>query len=114
MALIYNLNWPTVSDIIRSETATSMYKPLSGLVPKHLSNLFLTNSTQNVRELRNTETDISLPLRQTKNGQRTYPSVDLSVGINSNFDRKQAPSLATFKKRFKIDTYALFLITIIM
>ena len=51
MELIHNLNWPTVSDIIRSETATTMYKSLNGLVPEYLSNLFVKNSTRNVREL---------------------------------------------------------------
>ena len=29
--LINNLKWPTISDIIRSETATIMYKSLNGL-----------------------------------------------------------------------------------
>ena len=69
MELIHNLNWPAVIDIIRSETATTMYKSLNGLVPEYLSDLFVKNSTRNVRELRNTETDLLLPLRKTKNGQ---------------------------------------------
>ena len=30
--LIQSLNWPTVSDIIRSETVTTVYKALNGLV----------------------------------------------------------------------------------
>ena len=63
MELIHNVNWPTVSDIIRSETATTMYKSLNGLVPEYLSNLFVKNSTRNDRELRITETDLSLQLR---------------------------------------------------
>ena len=37
--LIQSLNWPTVSDIIRGETATAVYKSLNGLVPEYLSNL---------------------------------------------------------------------------
>ena len=36
MALIHNLNWPTISEIIRSETATNMYKSLNGLVPEYI------------------------------------------------------------------------------
>ena len=50
MALIHNLNWPTISEIFRSETATNMYKSLNGLVPEYLSNLFVKNSTRNVRD----------------------------------------------------------------
>ena len=55
MEVIHNLNWPTVSDIIRSETATTMYKSLNGLVPEYLSNLFVKNATRNLRDLRNTD-----------------------------------------------------------
>ena len=33
--LIQSLDWPTVSDIIRSETATTVYKSLNGLVPEY-------------------------------------------------------------------------------
>ena len=40
IGLIQRLNWPTVSDIIRSETATTMYKSLNGLVPEYLSSSF--------------------------------------------------------------------------
>ena len=70
IGLIQSLNWPTVSDIIRGETATTVYKSLNGLVSEYLSSLFEKRSTRNFRELRNTETDLSIPLRETNNGQR--------------------------------------------
>lgn len=101
MALIHNLNWPTVSDIVRSETATTMYKSLNGLVPEYLSDLFVKNSTRNVRKLRNTETDLSLPLRKTNNGQKAISFRGPKLWNHLELDVKQAPSLATFKKRFK-------------
>ena len=68
--LIHNLKWPTINDIIRSETATIMYKSLNGLAPEYLSKRFINNSTRSVRQLRNTDTDLLLPLRKTSNGQR--------------------------------------------
>ena len=40
IALIQSLNWPTVSDIIKSETATTVFKSLNGLVPEWPSSLF--------------------------------------------------------------------------
>ena len=101
MALIHNLNWPTVSDIVRSETATTMYKSLNGLVPEYLSDLFVKNSTRNVRKLRNTETDLSLPLRKTNNGQKAISFRGPKLWNHLELDVKQAPSLATFKKRSK-------------
>ena len=58
MPLIRSLGLSTIDDIIRSETATTMYKSLNGIVPEYLSNLFEKNSNRNVRELRNTDTDL--------------------------------------------------------
>ena len=101
MELIHNLTWPAVSDIIRSETATTMYTSLNGLVPEYLSNLFVKNSDRNVRELRNTETDLSLPLRKTKNWQNAISFRGPKLWNQLKPHLKQAPSLATFKKRLK-------------
>ena len=101
IGLIKSLNWPTVSDIIRGETATTVYKSLNGLVPKYLSSLFEKKSTRNVRELRNTETDLSIPLRKTNNGHRAISFRGPKLGNSLELDVKQAPSLATFKRRIK-------------
>ena len=99
--LIHNLKWPTISDIIRSETATIMYKSLNGLAPEYLSNRFVKNSTRNIRQLRNTETDLMLPLRKTSNGQRGISFRGSKLWNQLDYDIKQAPSLATFKRRLK-------------
>ena len=101
IGLIQSLKWPTVSDIIRGETATTVYKSLNGLVPEYLSSLFKKRSTRNVRELRNTETDLSIPLRKTNNGQRAISFRGLKLWNSLELDVKQAPSLATFKRRIK-------------
>ena len=37
IGLIQSLSWPTVSDIIKSETATTVFKSLNGVVPEYLS-----------------------------------------------------------------------------
>ena len=52
-ALIDKLNWPTISEIIKRETATMVYKSLNGLVPMYLSNIFSRNSTRDTIYLRN-------------------------------------------------------------
>ena len=101
MPIIRSLNWPTVDDIIRSEIATTMYKSLNGLVPEYLSNLFRKNSTRYVRKLRNTDTDLSLPLRKTNNGQRDISFRGPKLRNQLERDAKQAPFLATFKRRIK-------------
>ena len=101
IGLIQSLKWPTVCDIIRGETATTVYKSLNGLVPEYLSSFFEKRSTRNVRELRNTETDLSIPLRKTNNGQRAISFRGPKLWNSLELDVKQAPSLATFKGRIK-------------
>ena len=101
MPIIRSLNWPTVDDIIRSEIATTMYKSVNGLVPEYLSILFRKKSTQNVRKLRNTDSDLSLQLRKTNNGQRAISFRGPELWNQLELDAKQAPSLATFKRRIK-------------
>ena len=114
MTLIHSFNWPTLSDIIRRETATIIYKSISGLVPEYLSNFqtLSKNSSQNVRERRNTETDLSLPLRKTKNGQRAISFRRPKLWNHLELDLKQAPSLATFNKTIeKLKTGFFFIIS---
>ena len=96
MALIHSFVWPSLSDIIRSETATAMFKSLNSLVPEYLSNLFVKNSTRNIRKLRNTETNLSLPLRKTSHGQNATSFRRHKLWNHLELGVKQAPSLATF------------------
>ena len=99
--LIHNLKWPTISEIIKSETATTMYKSLNGLAPEYLSRIFVKNSTRNIRQLRNTETDLLLPMRKTSNGQKGISFRGSKLWNQLDYDIKQAPSLPTFKRRLK-------------
>ena len=76
-------------------------KSLNGLVPEYLSDLFEKNSTRNVRKLRNTDTDLSLPLRKTNYGKRAISFRGPKLWNQLEPVAKQAPSLATFKRRIK-------------
>ena len=55
--LIKELKWPTVHDMIKQETATIVFKSISGLTPTYLSTLLTKNSTRDIVNLRNCETD---------------------------------------------------------
>ena len=46
--LIKNLKWLTVTDMIKSETATMTYKATTGIAPSYLSNLFTKNTDRNI------------------------------------------------------------------
>ena len=98
-SLIKRLKWPTISDIIQNETATIMYKSTNGLAPEYLSKLFIKNSAHNTLRLRNTETDLRVPLFKTSNGQKSISFRGPKLWNKLSLDVKHAPSLPTFKKR---------------
>ena len=93
-ALITELKWPTVRDMIRCETATTVYKSVNSLAPDYLSQLFVRNSDRNIINLRNAETDLLVPFIITSYGQKANWN-DLSR------EAKQAPSLSSFKNKIK-------------
>ena len=54
------------------ETATIVFKSISGLAPIYLSTLFTRNSTRDIVNLRNCETDSLAPPMKTSNGQKAF------------------------------------------
>ena len=64
--LIKNLKRLTVTDMIKSETATMTYKAITGLAPSYLSNLFTKNTDRNIDvNLRNAANDLYIPRMTT-------------------------------------------------
>ena len=58
--LIQNLGWPTISNLIRKETATLTYKSLNSLAQAYMRKLFTKYSDDSERSLRSTKTDKNL------------------------------------------------------
>ena len=63
--LIKEFKWPTVHDMIKQETATIVFKSISGLAPTYLSTLFTRNSTREIINSRSCETDLLAPRMKT-------------------------------------------------
>ena len=61
-----------VHDMIKQETATIVFKSISGLAPTYLSTLFTRNSTRDIVNLRNCDTDLLAPRMKTSNGQKAF------------------------------------------
>ena len=95
--LIEELKWPTVHDMIKQETATIVFKSISGLSPTYLSTLFTRNSTRDIVNLRNCETDLLAPQMKTSNGQKAFSFRGAKVWNGLKHEVKLAPSLSTFK-----------------
>ena len=71
-ALIKTLNWPTVSDMIQVETVCMVYKSINDLASDYLSDILTKNLACSRKNLKNTATDIKVPLMKTCNVQRAF------------------------------------------
>ena len=100
-ALIKELKWPTVKDLIRCETATVVYKSINNLALDYLSHLFIRNSERNIISLRNADTDLLVPFMKTSNGQKAFSFSGAKIWNQLSREAKQAPSLSSFKNKIK-------------
>ena len=100
-ALITELKWPTARDMIRSETATTVFKSVNSLAPDYLSHLFVRNSDRNIIKLRNAETDLLVPFMKTSDGQKAFAFRGAKIWNDLRREAKQASSLSSFKSKIK-------------
>ena len=100
-ALIKTLNWPTVADMIKVETACMVYKSINDLAPDYLSEMFTKNSAYSRKNLRNTATDLQVPLMKTCNSQRAFSYRGAGVWNHLDLEVKQASSFKAFKDAVK-------------
>ena len=101
LPLISQLGWLTIKEMIDFETASIVYKSLNGLAPPYMQSMFHKLSDSCNRNLRNTSTDLRIPLCKTSNGQRSFSYRGVTVWNLLSYEIKTAPSLATFKMRLK-------------
>ena len=100
-ALIKILNWPTIADIIKVETACMVYKSINDLNPDYLSEIFAKNSTSRRKNLRNTATDLQNRQVGAYNGQRAFSYRRAGVWNHLDSDVKQASSFKAYKDALK-------------
>ena len=98
---VSKLGWLTVKEMIDFKTACMVYKALHGLAPPYKKLMFHKLSESCNRTLRNTSTDLRIPLRKTSNGQRIPSYRGVTVWNQLSLEIKTAPSLAAFKTKLK-------------
>ena len=100
--LIKNLKWLTVTEMIKSETATMTYKAITSLTPSYLSNLFTKNADRNIDiNLRNAANDLYIPRMTTSKGQKAISYHGAKTWNQLSSDIKEANSLNSFKCKLK-------------
>ena len=101
LPLIKGLCWLTVKELIRFETATTVFKSVNQLCPDYMAQMFQRQREQAMRTLRNTETDLKLPLFRTNNGQKSFAYRGATVWNSLDHQIKLSPSLSNFKLKLK-------------
>ena len=67
--LIDKLGWKTIEQLVASESKTMVFKSLHELAPQYLCDLFTQNSKCSSNVLRNSETDLRLPMKRSSKRQ---------------------------------------------
>ena len=95
--LIEELGWQTVDQLISSESKTMVFESLNELAPQYLCDLFIRNSHCSSYSLRNTGTDLRLPMKRSNNGQKCFSYRGAKLWNSLSAESKQATSLHSFK-----------------
>ena len=98
LPLIKNLGWKTIDELIGSESNIMVFKSLHELAPQYMCNLFTKTSQLTSRNLRNTATDLRLPKKNSKNGQKCFSFRGAKSWNGLTAECKQASSLNSFKE----------------
>ena len=93
----------SIDDLISSESKQLVFKKLNNQAPKYICNLFQRNSDCSSRDLRNTATDLRLPMNISLNGQKrfSYRGAELRNALANEV--KQATSLLVFKQKLLLN-----------
>ncbi len=96
-----NLVGPTVSEHIESKTLNIVYKPVNRQASTYLTELLLKLLNTCKRELRNTKTDLAVPLRKSAFGQKTFSYKRAKLWNELLVEVKSSKTYEIFKKKYE-------------
>ena len=70
--ILEKLGWLTVNDLIETETLKMVYKSKNQLAPEYLNSMFVKLSEFRNRQLRDSDTDLYVPLLKMACGQKSF------------------------------------------
>ena len=73
----------------------------ASLAPRYLSDLFVRISGVHPSELRNSKTDLSIPMLRTGNSQKSFAYHVASLWNRLDFENKMTPSINAFRSKLK-------------
>ena len=99
LPIIRKLGWPTINELIESETLKKVYKSVNNQAPIYLTEMFVRLSDACKGELRNTKTDFAVPRRKSAFGQKCFSYKCAKLWNDLSVEVKSSKSYEIFKKR---------------
>ena len=95
--LMQAIGWPTFTQLIELETAKVVHKLLHNEAPDYLNRLFHRLSDFHSRMLRNSKTDLRIPMFKTSYGQKSFEFRGAHIWNNFSNEAKTANTFLAFK-----------------
>ena len=95
--LIQSLGWKTIEQLINRQVNQTVFKCLNNIAPKYLCDIFIKNTVNATRSLRNTNTDLRLPLRSSASGQKCFSFRGAKCWNSLSIKAKETSSFKAFK-----------------
>ena len=99
--IIEKLGWLKVNDLIETETLNMVYKSINQLAPKYLNSMFIKLSEFRNRQLRDSDTDLYVPLLELACGQKSFSYRGAKLWNSQQTEVKKAKSFTQFVKSLK-------------
>ena len=99
--LLQKLEWKTIVELIANETKMMVFKSLNDFGTQYILNMFTKNSQLSERNLRNTTTDLRLPLRKSTAGHKSFSYRAAKMWNSLSTECKETRSLRVFKSLLK-------------
>ena len=99
LPIIRKLGWPTINELIESETLKIVYKSVNDLAPKYPAEMLVRLSDSSKRELRNNKTNLAVPRRKAAFGQKCFSYKGAKLWSDLFTEVKSSKTYEIFKKR---------------
>ena len=96
--LIQNLGWKTIEELIDRQVNLTVFKCLNNIAPKYLRDIFTKNTVNATRSLRNTNTDLRVPLKSSANGKKRFSLRGAKCWNGLSNEAKNPTSIKAFKR----------------
>ena len=90
-----------MNDLIETETLKMVYKSKNQLAPEYLNSMFVKLSEFRNRQLRDSDTDLYVPLLKTACGQKIFSYGGAKLWNSQQTEVKKAKSFTQFVKSLK-------------